>query len=82
MLPFGYLLTIIPGALLGIGSVIVLLGAILAVLQNPGMAVSLVLLTIPFGILWAIWCEVPSWFRSWVYRLLKRRRERQERGND
>lgn len=82
MLPLGYLLTIVPGTFLGIVSTVVLLGAIAAVLQNPQMVVSLILLTISFGILWAMWSEIPSWFRSWVYRLLKRRRDRHEGGSD
>lgn len=42
----------------------------------------LILLAIPFGILWAMWSELPSWFRHWVYRLLKHRRERHEGGGE
>jgi hypothetical protein len=82
VLPLEYLLTIVPGAFLGIASAVVLLGAIATVAQHPDMAVLVILFTIPFGILWAMWTELPSWFRNWVYRLLKRRRERHERGNE
>jgi hypothetical protein len=46
------------------------------------MIVSLIFLAIPFGILWAMWLEIPSWFRSQVYKLLKRRRERHEGGGE
>ena len=78
----GFLLTAIPGALLSFASGVVLLGVIVAVLQRPEMVVLLILVTIPFGILWGMWSELPSWLRSWAYRLLKRRRDRNERGND
>jgi hypothetical protein len=80
--PIGFLLSVIPGVFLTFLSLAVLLAAITAVLQRPDMIVSLILLTIPFGILWGIWSELPSWFRSWVYRLLKRRRERRDGGSE
>jgi hypothetical protein len=54
----------------------------MAVLQQPGMIVALIILAIPFGILWGMWTELPAWFRSWVYRLLKRRREQHEGGGE
>ena len=46
------------------------------------MIVSLMLLMIPFGILWHIWGEIPSWFRTRLYHLLKRRRDRHQGRND
>lgn len=78
--PAGFLLSVIPGALLTFASIVVLLAAIVAILQHPEMIVMLILLAIPFGILWAMWLEIPSSFRSFIYRLLKRRRERHEGG--
>jgi hypothetical protein len=63
-------------------SVVVLLAAITAILQRPDLIVVLILLAIPFGILWGMWSEIPSWFRTWIYRLLKRRRERRDRGGE
>src|SRR5579863_8271734 len=49
VLPVGFLLTVLPGAFLTVASVVVVLSAIIAVLQQPGMIVVLVLLAIPFG---------------------------------
>jgi hypothetical protein len=80
VLPLGFLLSVVPGAFLTFTSVVVFLAAITAVLQRPDMIVVLILLAIPFGILWGMWSELPSWFRSWVYRLLKRRRDRRDGG--
>ena len=42
------------------------------------MIVALVLLTIPFGILWAMWTQIPAWYRTQIYKLLKRRRGRND----
>lgn len=80
--PLGFLLSVIPGAFLSIASAVVLIAAIIAILQRPDMIVALVLLAIPFGILWAMWTQIPAWFRSWIYRLIKRRRERHDGGNE
>ena len=76
--PLAFLLTMLPGAFLTFASFVTLLAVVIGVLQHPEMIVMLILLAIPFGVLWAMWLELPSWFRSWVYRLLKRRRERRE----
>src|SRR5580704_7366588 len=61
--PLGFLLSVVPGAFLSFASVVVLLAAIIAILRRPDMIVALVLLAIPFGILWGIWTQIPSWFR-------------------
>lgn len=76
----GVALQVVPGALLGFGSLIVFLAIGVAVLRHPEMIASLVLLAVPLGILWGMWSELPSWFRAFIYRLLKRRRERREGG--
>ncbi len=78
----GYALSIVPGAFLGLASIAVLLAAMIAILQRPDMIVALALLTIPFGILWWMWSQVPAWFRTQIYKLLKRRRERHDGGRD
>jgi len=80
--PLGFLLSALPGAFLTFASAVVLLVAVIAILQRPGMIVMLILLAIPFGILWAMWLETPAWFRRQVYKLLKRRRERHEGGGE
>ncbi len=76
--PLGFLVSVVPGALLTVGSVSVLIALIITILSHPEMVVSLILLAVPFGVLWAIWLEIPSWFRHWIYRLLKSRRARHE----
>ena len=78
----GFLVTAIPGILLGMASVAIGLAAIIAILKRPDMIVALALLTIPFGILWWTWSQVPQWFRSQIYKVLKRRREHPRGGGD
>jgi hypothetical protein len=69
-----FLLSVIPGAFLGVITLAVAAGVIMTIVQNPGMVIAGLLLFIPIGILWGMWSELPNWFRSGVYRLLKRRR--------
>ena len=82
VLPLGFIITVLPGAFLTFASVVVVLTSLVAIFQRPDTIVMLILLAIPFGILWAMWSELPSWFRHWVYRLLKHRRERHEGGGE
>ena len=82
VMPLGLILTVLPGAFLSFASIVVVLAVIIAAIQRPDTIVVLILLAIPFGILWGMWSETPSWFRSWVYRLLKRKRERREGGGE
>ncbi len=77
----GFVLSAVPGVFLTSASIVFALAITSAVLQRPDMIVALMLLAIPFGILWAMWSEIPAWFRRWIYRLLKRRRERRDGGN-
>ena len=77
----GSLCSIIPGAFLTLATIAVALAGIVAILQRPDMIVALVLLMIPFGILWWAWSQIPQWFRTRIYRLLQRRREGQRGGH-
>jgi hypothetical protein len=70
----GFLLSVIPGGFLTFASIVVTI----AILQCPDMVVALAVLMIPFGVLWWIWSQIPAWFRSQVYKLLKRRRDRHQ----
>jgi hypothetical protein len=56
------------------------LAVTVAILQRPDMIVALALLTIPFGILWWVWSQIPAWFRTRIYKMLRRRGH--ERGGD
>lgn len=78
----GLALWVVPGGFLSLASFAVLLAAMVAIVQHPDMIVALALLTIPFGILWWMWSQIPAWFRTQLYKLLKRRRERQDGGRD
>lgn len=78
----GFILWAVPGVVLGFGSLLVLIAVFIVVLQHPEKIIALILLAVPFGILWSMWSEIPSWFRTWIYRLLKRRRERHETGGE
>lgn len=78
----GFLLSVVPGIFLGTASIVVALAAVIAILQRPDMIVALALLMIPFGILWWMWSQIPQVFRSAIYRLLKRRRDRRNDGGD
>lgn len=80
--PLGWIITVLPGAFLTFTSAVVVLASLVAMVQRPDVIVMLILLAIPFGILWGMWSELPAWFRSWVYRLLKHRRERREGGGE
>jgi hypothetical protein len=70
-----FLVSAIPGAVLTVISLLAVILVILAVLQNPRMLVALVFLGIALGFLWWIWSQLPAWFRTAVYRLLKRKRD-------
>jgi len=70
-----FLLSSLSGAFLTIVSVIFALGAIAVIIQRPDMVVALALLYIPFAILWWAWSQIPSWFRTRIYKLLKHKRD-------
>lgn len=72
----GFFLSAIPGGFLALASIVI----VVAILQRPDTIVALFFLMIPFGILWWMWSQIPAWFRSQIYKLLKRRRERREAG--
>jgi RNA polymerase subunit RPABC4/transcription elongation factor Spt4 len=74
--PLGFVLSIIPGAFLVVASVVVTI----AILERPDAIVALFFLMIPFGILWWMWSQIPAWFRTLLYKLLKRRRQRHDGG--
>ena len=75
-----FLVTVIPGAFLAIASLLIGGLVIMTLIQHPEMIVSAFFLCIAFGVLWAMWSELPAWFRTLVYKLLRRRRDRAEGG--
>jgi hypothetical protein len=75
-----FLLSLVPGVLLGLASITVLAAGVIAVLRHPEMIVELALVAIPFGILWWAWTRIPAWFRTRIYRLLRRRGDHRDEG--
>src|SRR6266478_5708992 len=70
-----FILECIPALLLIAASCVVVLAIAYDMRQNPGRYISFVIL---LGILWWLWAQLPRWFRDAIYRLLKRRRERDD----
>jgi hypothetical protein len=75
-LEFG--IRIIPGGILVVGSIIATILIIEAVFQNPSVLASLIAPVALLLVLWWAWCQIPRWLREAIYRLLKARRD----GND
>jgi hypothetical protein len=78
----GFLVSALPGIFLGTASIAVVLAAVIAILQRPEMIIALIFTAIPFWILWWMWSQIPQWFRSQVYKLLRRKRDNQRGGGD
>jgi len=78
----GFLVSAIPGILLGTATVAVVLAAAIAIIQRPDMIVSLVILTVPFSICWWAWSQLPQWFRSALYKMLRRKRDGGQHGGE
>ena len=70
-----FLVSLVPGLVLAILSAAVIGFAIVELLRSPRMLFAFLMLGIALGFLWWVWSKLPSWFRTAVYRLLKRRRE-------
>ena len=69
------LLTVIPGGALTIFTITLGLLLLAAVLQQPQVLSALILLSIPLGVLWWMWSAIPQSIRTWIWKLLKRRRD-------
>jgi hypothetical protein len=70
-----FLLSLLPGLLLVLLSVLSAAILIWEVLTNPRWLCALLFLGIAFGILAWVWSELPLWFRKLVRRLLERKRK-------
>ena len=68
-------LSILPGFVLAVVSLCGFVLVMVALIHSPQFLSALVFLSIALGILWWIWSELPSWFRTAIYKMLKRRRE-------
>ena len=73
-----YLLSLVPGVFLSIASIVTVLIGLRELLRRPDLLFAFVMLLIALGILWWMWSQLPSWFRTAIYKMLKRKRD----GND
>jgi hypothetical protein len=70
-----FLLSLLPGALLVVLSLLMAIVLIHELLTNPQWLLALVPLVIAVAILAWIWSELPLWFRNLVRCLLRRKRK-------
>lgn len=71
-----FLVSLIPGTLLTALTIALFMLVIHELIRNPNLLASAVCLLISLGILWWIWSQLPRWFRTAVYKMLRRKRER------
>jgi hypothetical protein len=72
---FAFFLSLLPGLLLTLISVIVTLALLHTLLTHPRWILTLVFLGIAWGILAWMWSKLPLCFRKLVRRLLRRKRK-------
>lgn len=70
-----FVLTSIPGVALIVVTVMLVASILLAFIEEPRMVIVLALLLVPVAILWNIWSRFPTWFRSHISELFRRRRD-------
>jgi hypothetical protein len=74
-----FVLSCIPGVLLVLASITVAYAVLSEIARNPAILGSFIPLFISLAILWWMWGQIPKWFREAIYRLLKRRRDGDDR---
>lgn len=74
-----FLVSLIPGLVLALVSGLLIGAFVVALLHSPRMLCAFVMLGLALGVLWWVWSKLPSWFRSAIYRMLKRKRNGDER---
>lgn len=72
---FAFLLTLLPGSLLVLISVVLTLALLHAILTNPQWLVPFLFLGMAWVVLAWMWSKLPLWFRKSVRRLLERKRK-------
>jgi len=70
-----FLLSLAPGFLLVVVSILVSVFLIRELATNPQWLLALIFLGIAWGIIGWMWSELPLWFRNTVRRLLRRKRK-------
>lgn len=77
-----FLLSLVPGLVLGILTVGAVIAFLNFLLNRPGMLASLLPFGLALAILWWMWAQIPAWFRKAVYRMLLRKRRGNGRRED
>jgi hypothetical protein len=77
-----FAVSLLPGVILTVFSVTTVALLINAITNRPDLLFALVMLSVALGILWWVWSELPQWFRTLVYRMLKRRSDGENRRRD
>lgn len=72
-----FFLSLVPGGLLGLFSLLIVVAAIRTLLLNPKMLASFIFLGFAVAVLWAMWSKLPLALRQFIRkRLLDREKER------
>jgi hypothetical protein len=66
-------LSLIPGLILAVFSIVVIRFFIKRFLNSPDMLLALTLLQMVLGMLWWGWTEIPLFFREAIHKMLQRR---------
>jgi len=74
-----FFLSLIPGFILTVLSILSVALVIRAIRQSPRALTSLVFLLLALGVFWWIWSRIPQWFRKAIYKMLKRKRDGSDR---
>jgi hypothetical protein len=69
-----FFLSLVPGLVLVLLSIVVIASLVNVLLHKPNMLVGIVLLFVALGVLWWVWAQIPLWFRKAIYKMLKRKR--------
>lgn len=77
-----FVLSGVPGCLLAVVSILGILLVLRALLTNPDALVALALPFAALVVLWWMWGQIPAWFRKAIYRILKRKRNGDDRRRD
>jgi RNA polymerase subunit RPABC4/transcription elongation factor Spt4 len=70
-----FAVSLVPGVFLSVISIAAVVFVINAVAQRPDLLFALLMLFVALGILWWVWSQLPQWFRTAIYKVLKRRRD-------
>ena len=72
-LEFG--LSLMPGVALGLSSLVIVALFLVQLARKPDMLLPFVFFGFALGILWWAWAQIPRSVRTFIYRMLKRKRD-------